>query len=436
MQVLWTEGIYLSPQHFQLWERESKSEAWLRQRIVSASPTGVLSLDLLCANGQVTLRAFQGVLPDGSPINVPGVHGAPSARQLPSGSDTSRRGVWLATPEEHSSLANLVGQGVLHPARFQASKVRVQDVYGESEVSEIDVGIPQLRLLYDGESFDGFVVIKLGEIGRDGDGIWALSTAFIPLILRCDSSSILMGMLRDLSDRLSARLAALQPRRELALETEGFGDGLKVMWVSMILSQGLAQLRHALHLGGLSPQEVHVELAKLASQLAVFHSAPLPSSLPLFRSERMYDSFRDLITTIVTLMDISFPTGFQRLEFTLRDKHTRVCKLDGAGDMEAQQMYLFVRGLSATGATLKDLLGVARVASDDQIDNLVVHGLSGIDLQPTDAGQARLPDHADGFYLRLRATGLRWEKLVETRSLAAWLPDRFSSVEAAIYIVT
>lgn len=435
MQVLWTEGIYLSPQHFQLWEREVREDVWLRQRIMTTYPSGILSMDISCSNGQVSLRAFQGVLPDGSPVSIPGRHAAPPARQAPSGPESLRRGVWLALPEEHSTLANLSGPGVLHPARYQASKVRAPDVYGDAEIADIDVGVSQFRLLYDGESFDGLVAIKLGELCRDGNGVWALSTAFIPLCLRCDTSPLLMGMLRDLCDRLAARLAALQPRRELALATEGFGDGLKVMWVSMVLSQGLARLRHALQLGSHAPERVYVDLASLAGQLAVFHATPLPADLPVFRSEQTYDVFRDMMSKIVALLDISFPTGFQRIDLTRRDDHTRVCKLDGVGDLETQQVYLFVRGLSTTGGTLKDLLAKAKVSADDQIDHLAVHDLPGIDLQPTEAGQARLPDQPDGYYLKLRAAGIRWERLLETRSLATYFPDRFAQLEAAIFLV-
>lgn len=436
MQVLWTEGIYLSPQHFQLWEREVKADVWLRQRATSAQPTGVLSMDLTCADGQVSLRAFQGVLPDGSLVSVPGRHAPPAPRQVPTGPENLRRGVWLAMPEEHGSLANLIGPGVLHPARYQASKVRVQDVYGEAEVAEIDVGVPQLRLLYDGESFEGYVAFKIGELIREGSGTWAFNAAYIPLILRSDSSSALTSMLRELSDRLAALLAALQARRELALSTEGFGDGLKVMWVCLVLSQSLARLKHALHMGSLPPERIHVDLSALAGQLAVFHAAPLPVELPTFRSEQIHSSFRDTISIIVSLLNISFPVGFQRLELERRDEHTRTCRMDTAGDLDSQQVYLFVRGLSLIGATVKDLLAVVRVSAEDQIDHLAVHGLPGVELQPTEAGQARLPDQADGYYLRLRASGIKWERLVETRSLATWFPDRFSQVEAAIYLVT
>ena len=436
MQVLWTEGIYLSPQHFQLWEREVKADAWLRQRTLTAQPTGVLSLELICTDGQLSLRAFQGILPDGSPVSLPGRQAAPAPRQLPSSPDSIRRGIWLALPEEHSGLANLAGPGVLHPTRYQASKARVPDVYGEAEVAEIDVGVTQLRLLYDGESLDGFVVLKIGELVREASGVWSLNTSYIPPCLRCDASTVLMNMLRELGERFAALLVALQPRRELALSTDGFGDGLKVMWVSMVLSQGLSRLRHAIQLGHLPLESVHAELCSLASQLAVFHAAPLPIELPPFRVEQAWSSFREVISTIVSLLNISFPTGFQRIEMTRRDEHTRTCKLDAAGDLETQQVYLFVRGLAATGATLKDLVGTVRVSAEDQIDHLAVHSLPGIELQPTEAGQARLPDQADGYYLKLRASGIRWERFVETRALAAWFPDRFAAVESTIYIVT
>lgn len=436
MQVLWTEGIYLSPQHFQLWEREVKAESWLRQRTLTTQPTGILSLDLICTDGQLSLRAFQGVLPDGSPVSLPGRHAAPAQRQLPSSPDSLRRGIWLALPEEHSGLANLAGPGVLHPARYHASKVRVPDVYGEADVAEIDVGISQFRLLYDGEPLDGFIALKIGELVREASGVWALNTNFIPSCLRCDASTALMSMLRDLAERFAALLAALQPRRELALSTEGFGDGLKVMWVSMVLSQGLSRLRHAIQLGSMPIEAIHADLCSLASQLAVFHAAPLPIELPPFRVEQAWSSFRDIVSIIVSLLNISFPTGFQRIEMTRRDEHTRTCKLDATGDLEAQQVYLFVRGLAATGATLKDLVGTVRVSAEDQIDHLAVHSLPGIELQPTEPGQARLPDQADGYYLKLRAAGIRWERFVETRSLAAWLPDRFASVESTIYLVT
>lgn len=436
MQVLWTEGLYLGPQHLQLWERQLRQEAWTRAQAGAARLWGLVSADIDCAGGRVSIRSLSALMPDGTPIDVPHRHPPPAPRVLPTGTGQMRMGLRLALPEVHDQQSNLVASELPHPARYQADKVRVRDVYGDGGDATVDVGVEVLRLVVEGEPVAGLVTLDVAELERDPSGQWVLSSAYVPPCLRCNASPVLMGILRDIHDRLASRLAALQARRETALSAEMAGGGALVVLLAQRLCAGVARLRHALHLGDLSPERVYEDLQALASELSALHPHPVPVQLPMFNYQSMYSCFSAMGNAIYSLMDIGLPTTFHQIDLVKQSEFVWEAELVSDLNLDALQVYLCVRGMLALGGQTKDLLNGIKVSPTDELDFLITRGLRGIEVQPQETPPARLPPVPDGLFLRLRPTGPKWERLLQTRKLGLYLPGRFASLQPQIYLIS
>ena len=83
--VMWSEGLLLSPQHLQQWDRYVKHYVTERSRATQGFDWGLTSLELdeeALRNGRIALKVASGVLPDGTPFSMPDDHPLPPARAL------------------------------------------------------------------------------------------------------------------------------------------------------------------------------------------------------------------------------------------------------------------------------------------------------------------------------------------------------------------
>ena len=74
-KVIWTEGMFLQPQHLQQHDRFLGQQAQMRHAATTAYGWGhlALTLDSAALNlGKVGITAAQGVMPDGLAYDVPG----------------------------------------------------------------------------------------------------------------------------------------------------------------------------------------------------------------------------------------------------------------------------------------------------------------------------------------------------------------------------
>ena len=98
-RVVWREGLFLRPQHFQQHERAIERQLEIRASSLRAWGWGFTELELerdLLATGRVAVRRARGVLPDGTPFSMPDDDPVPPALEV-SGA-TRDRTVFLALP--------------------------------------------------------------------------------------------------------------------------------------------------------------------------------------------------------------------------------------------------------------------------------------------------------------------------------------------------
>ena len=85
-RVLWSEGTFLQPQHFQQHDRFFETHVELRTRGLTPHSWGFLELvidESLLELGKLALQSARGVLPDGTPFDCPGRDPLPPPMEVP-----------------------------------------------------------------------------------------------------------------------------------------------------------------------------------------------------------------------------------------------------------------------------------------------------------------------------------------------------------------
>ena len=111
-RVVWTKGMFLSPQHFQVQDQHFEDLIQFRFGSSNYANYGVTNLQLdaeAVANGMVKITSARGLLPDGESFDMPNSDELPPSRQFaqhwPTGTEVLD--VYLSLPERRENARNV-----------------------------------------------------------------------------------------------------------------------------------------------------------------------------------------------------------------------------------------------------------------------------------------------------------------------------------------
>src|SRR5579864_6910579 len=221
-RVVWSKGMFLTPQHFQVQDNFLEESLQFRFNASLFANWGVLNLKIdqeALANGTFTLHSCRGILPDGLAFSCPDPDQSPSGRPIaeyfPPTQDFIH--VYLAIPEHRveslnygfSNSGDVPGSVV---TRYAVESVEINDESIGSEQKTIQLGRKNFRLLFEGQNMEGFATLRIARVIRK-DGVYALDPDFIAPCLDISSSDQLMMLLRRLIEILATKSESLNANR-------------------------------------------------------------------------------------------------------------------------------------------------------------------------------------------------------------------------------
>ncbi|MCY1340664.1 type VI secretion protein [compost metagenome] len=408
---LWAAGTLLSPQQFQ---QQARWEAWTNECIAQLSlvhPWGVLAatfdMDAL-RFGKLKASRLHLRMPDGTLIDTDRADRLPPALELSHvlADDTRSASLLLALPLEQGNGNNCILDGGQEDrlTRYRQGWRTVQDLYGDEEQS-ISVMEHQLRLRLGSDDNGEYLTCQVARLTRDAQGNWTLDPAYVPPLLSFAAHAGLQTQLENLLSQLSAKRQRLMGmRRESNQRMADFAVAdVSLFWLLNALNTYqpvLADLRAhpARH-----PEQVYLELVKLAGSLLTFSLEHDIESIPAYRHEQLETVFPPLMGMISTLLEASLPSrvialeleegGANRWQVSLNDPRLRE---PGGADF-----YLSVRSRLPAAQLQSQLPRLCKVGAPDDVDHLVNAALDGVPLQPLNHVPAAIPLRLENQYFAL-----------------------------------
>src|SRR5579885_3446804 len=171
-RVVWSEGMYLGPQHFQAQGRYFEDSVRFAVSSLWYQPYGLLGYALdeeALRNGTLSLVHARGMFPDGMPFLMPESDALPAARPIaelfPPTRD--RLTALLAIPQHNPNGVNCALSPEANHARFLAETRTFCDETSGSDERPVQVGRKNIALLLDTEPAEGLVTLPLArDAGR------------------------------------------------------------------------------------------------------------------------------------------------------------------------------------------------------------------------------------------------------------------------------
>ena len=443
-RVVWSEGMYLGPHHFQAQSRYfedsiqfAASSLWFESYGLTAAQLDAEAL----LNGTLSLVHARGVFPDGLVFQMPDADPAPAARNIADLFPPARDAVTvvLAVPPRKPDGLNCITSDAQNgkPARYRSESTLLHDETTGRDEKPVNLGIKNIRLLLDTEVDAGQLTLPVARITRDGAGHFVFDPEFIPPCLTITASDRLMLLLQRLIEILEEKSAAFS--RKESSEKRSWSEfstrEIANFWLLHTVNSALAPLRHQFFSKRGHPEELFVEMLRLGGALCTFSLDAHPRELPLYDHRNLDRCFTELDRHIRTNLETIVPSQFLTINLVKRADYFYEGEITDQRVLARSRWIFAIRARVGEVELISKTPQIVKLCSKAFVPQLVKRALPGLDLTHLPVPPASIPNKIDFQYFSVGKSGPCWDHIVQTRLLGLYVPGELPDPEIELMAI-
>jgi type VI secretion system protein ImpJ len=437
-KVIWSEGMFLRPQHFQ--QHDRYMENLINGRCLGLQPYSWGFYDLtidadLFKIGKLALKECNGIFPDGTPFNLPEDDDLPLPLDIPE--DIHNDIVYLALPVRRSesietdSDANPEGL-----ARFRMGEREVRDnTNGTEEKAPLQVGKLKTRLLLQREERSGYTclgVTRVVEARADKNII--IDDQFIPANLNCHGMTRLSGFLRELHGLLNTRGEAIAGR----VATAGLGGVAEITdyLVLQLVNRYQPLFDHLSNVVGLHPKNFYQFGIQLTGELSTFFRPDKrPPGFPPYDHENLQATFSPVMEELRELLAKVYEPSAVQIPLQGPKFGIYGAKRPDAGLLQ-NAVFVLAASAEVPPETLRrNLPQQVKIAPVEEIKQIVSAMMPGISISPLAVAPRQIPFHAGFTYFELNKQSELWKKLATSGGFAIHIDGNWPGLKLEFWAI-
>ncbi|RKG29631.1 type VI secretion system baseplate subunit TssK [Acinetobacter tianfuensis] len=446
-KILWGEGLFLRPQHFQL--QDAYHEQRLNHTIRATVPFsyGIQHLEFdetRLGTYQLALNKIEMIWQDGEIYHAPARDLLPEPIQLDELNLRGEMQIYLALPVLQPNKKNVSFDQQTQSSRYHSSLTETHDLFTDASSAEITLLQRRAELkLFElshepAQQLDGYLYLPIGRIKRQSSGNFILDLQFIPPILHIHACDSLLTSLKRTLQVIQAKIKTIQENnRENAQKLIEFRSGdIVSFWLVNALNTAHATLNHLLQYPHIHPERLYFELLRLTGSLLTFSTAYEIDQLPQYKHHNLRECFdqldlilRDLLDTIISNRYISIALKETRPSYWLgsleSDKITRDTRMYlavSSGTMPAHDIISYVPLRFKVGSTV-------------DVEQRVMAALPAVNLQHLMQVPTAIPVRSGVTYFEVEPNGELYQRMLESESICIYIPAGFQDISIELIAV-
>jgi type VI secretion system protein ImpJ len=434
-RVVWQEGMFLLPQHFQQQDRWVEAQLRGCTAALRPHPWGLIEASInrdLLATGRFALSAAAGVFEDGTPFALPGETDHPPPLDAP----VSARNVlvYLAAPIRQAGSVE-VADGSLE-ARYAMREFEAYDTHSTSpQPAALRTGRLRLRYTLETEDRAGYNCIGVARIAEVGaDRRIALDDRWIPPSLVCSAAPPLAGLITEIAGMLNQRGEALAGR----LTAPGARGVAEVQ--DFLLLQAINRwqmlLAHWADAANVHPETLYATLAQMAGEFATFTDANRrPASYPAYRHEDLQRSLTPVVADLRrSLSAVIDPTAVS-IPLQERKHGVYVGPIMDRSVLRSASFVLSVQADVPTDALRRLFPSQVKIGAVEHIRELVNVALPGIAVRPLPVAPRQIAFYAGATYFELDRNSPHWQQMQASGGFAIHASGDFPGLRMELWAI-
>ncbi len=437
-KIVWSEGLFLRPQHFQQHDRYLEHLVNSRCGSLGCYDWGFSTLNIdrnLLKLGKLAVTECQGILPDGTPFSVPDECDMPPPLTIPE--DVHDETVFLALPLlRHDGAENDNTDGANALTRYLPSEATITDNNLDHRTSAaLQVGRLKLRLLRESEDRSHFACLGVARVTevRPEQGI-IIDAHYLPPCLDCTASSRLSGLIKELHGLLRHRSEALATR---VMDTS---RGAVADVADFLLLQAVNRyeplVSHLANIPRAHPELLFRTLVQIAGELATFsRSEKRPPEFAVYRHDDLQSSFDHVMKELRYALTRVLEQKAIAIALEERKYGVRVAPIADRALLSDAQFILAVAADLAPEVLQTRFPAQVKIGSAEYIRQLVNSGLPGIGIRVLPVAPRQIPYHAGFTYFELDRSSRYWQGLEETGTFAIHVGGDFPGLKLEFWAI-
>jgi type VI secretion system protein ImpJ len=452
--LLWHQGLFLQPQHFQLADLHTASLFTPFQKFLLPYFWGAARVDVRQAalgTGTFHLDAGEFLFPDMTYAVVPG-NAVVETRKFDNAWVDGGRPltVYLGIRrfrEVGGNVTTLSGTenitGVNTRFVTTSGTEEVRDLHENGPNAQVRRLSYALKVLWETEkeSFGDYETIPVAQLERQGEAV-VLSTSFIPPCLSIGASGAMERIIKEIRDQIASRGFQLEGyKRDRGIHTAEFGSRDMVYLLALrSLNRYIPQLSHLTEATG-HPWTAYGLLRQLIGELSSFSErysvsgeAEGSSGVPRYDHLNLWHCFSRAQAVITALLD----------EITAGPEYVFALAYDGtyySADLPPvifegrNRFYLMVQTASDPKDVLSTLATGAKLSSRESLPILIVRALPGAGITHLERPPQELPRRAGALYFQVDHNSDQWAGIAKGRNAALFWDSAPEDLRVELMVV-
>lgn len=433
--VLWTEGLFLLPQHFQQQERYLLTQIHSRVGDFQSYTHGFTHLELDTAalqTGQIRILQATGYFADGTRFDIPSEAPPPASLELPD--QVPEQIIWLALPSPHLHENHLTLDE--QPGRYDMVQTAVRNVSApDGLVDTLELGQLHLRLLQDHEPRQGYTCLPLMRIKSVEDRRIQTDATYIAPYLNCRNQPVIQRYCSDLLGLLGNRIKHLK-NRSFRMNSHSSSELGDFLLLQACLAQQLS-LTHLLQRPNLHPETLYLYLLQCLGSLSVHSDVQLSLNFhPNYIHDDLALTFGKLMDAISKALSITHDQRIHAIALQVKGNGVYLAHIMDRGLIATAQFVLTIRADAPESVVRERFPSTVKIGPADRLRDLVNLNLPGVRLKVLNMPPPALPYYADHLYYQLETRNdVLWKQLQETGHLALHCPGEFPGIRLELWAI-
>ncbi|MDV2467764.1 type VI secretion system baseplate subunit TssK [Acinetobacter chinensis] len=447
-KILWAEGLFLRPQHFQL--QDAYHEQHLSYTINATIPYayGVKSIqfdETLLNTNVLALDKIEILWQDNE------VYSAPSKDLLPEPlllDNLNLRGemlIYLTLPMVQPNKKNLHCNENIQPGRYHSYLSETHDLY--TDASPADISLLQRRAEFrikdihavQDEDMNGMLFMPIGKLLRHNSGTFEFDPQFIPPVLHIEASHYLISNLKRTLNIIQAKIKNIQNNnRENEQKIIEFRSGdIVSFWLINTLNTSFSILNHLYRHAQIHPERLYLEMLRLTGSLLTFSTAYSVDQLPEYNHLRLQESFGQLDHILRTLLDTIISSRY--LSISLHESRPSYWSGSLESDRITTQSRLYL-AVSSSSMQSHELIRIVplrfKAGNSADVEQRVIAALPAVPLHHMVQVPTAIPVRSGVSYFELEAHHELYQRMLESESICIYIPSGFQDISIELIAVT
>ncbi len=442
-RVLWGEGLFLRPQHFQIQDAYHSSQRALSMLLAHPYAYGIVDVQIdqqLLESNLLSFENIYSVLPDGTIYQAPRTDALPKALTLDTQDNGDEIYVFLSLEIVHTSGHNIQTEHSDNPARYVKAAVEAQDLYSQAAEAVIDVIklSPSLQLSRSVQApSQDTVSVLIAKLSRTTQGVYQVDEDYIVPSVQMASNSALMSQVYRLMTMINTKSSSLYDHHRQSNNDllEFRSSDIASFWLLHALNTAYSKLSHLYNNPKLHPERLYEAFLDVASQLATFSSLYKVGDLPSYQHNNANDSFINIIVIIRELLNTVIASNF--ISIPLRQNKPSYYTGDLSSDKITRnsQLYLSV----SSSIPMHELIDIVprrfKVATPDAVEKRVLSALPGSPISHVAQVPSAIPVRPGFSYFTLEPIGELYDEMIKSESICIYVPNGFDDLKIELMAI-